>query len=429
MSSGEGNGNGGERLDSWKAITAYLGRDEATLRRWETTRGLPIRRLPGKRGASVYAYRSEIDAWLQAGASQASSADEAPAVAPTSRVRWAAAMGLAVIAAAAAGYFSSQSEALSRGIHLDVTESAVLARDDANRPLWVFTYEDTHRHVLSQLNEVTRISRREPATVFASAVARFRRSDNHVDGGRLTALETTGRLRWHFEVNDVLTMGGGTFEGPWGIDGFSIDDQSGPLRIAVAAHHYTWSPSIVSVIDGTGRRLMRYVNDGWMERVHWLPTGRLVVSGYSMARAGGMIALLDPARADGQSPDDGKHRCHSCGVDQPLQLIVMPRSEVNRATQSRFNRALVDLVGGVLVVRTEEVPSSGQGPAEAIYEFDSSLRLLRASYNDRYWEMHDQVFGSKTLSHDRANCPYRDGPDVYQSWSPETGWTTVNIAR
>jgi hypothetical protein len=39
------NGNG-ERLDSWKAIAAYLGRDVGTVRRWERTRGLPVKRVP-----------------------------------------------------------------------------------------------------------------------------------------------------------------------------------------------------------------------------------------------------------------------------------------------------------------------------------------------------------------------------------------------
>jgi Tol biopolymer transport system component len=52
----------GARLDSWKEIATYLGRSERTVRRWEHTTGLPIRRLPHKR-ASVYAFRSELDAW------------------------------------------------------------------------------------------------------------------------------------------------------------------------------------------------------------------------------------------------------------------------------------------------------------------------------------------------------------------------------
>ena len=442
---GNGHGNGRERLDSWKAISAYLGRDEATLRRWESTRGLPIRRVPGKKGASVYAYRDEIDAWLLTGQVPGPPPADPPSSQPppvpsatiparplagAKRMRWAAAAIVTVAAIAAALYFPSRGHAVGGGIHFDVSESAVRARDEDDRPLWVYSYENTHRHVLSQLNESTRISRSEPASVFAASSIRFRRSDNLVEAGRLTALDIGGSLRWRFEFEDTISMAGRSYGGPWGLDGFAIEDSDGRRRVAIAGHHYTWSPSMVAVVDDTGRRLMRYFNDGWMERVHWVPGGRLAVSGYSMSRAGGMIALLDPARADGQSPDEATHRCDNCGSDLPLHLAVMPRSEINTATASRFNRALVDLIGDRLVVRTEEVPpSSGQPPAEAIYEFDYGLRLLKASYSDRYWELHDQLFASKTLDHDRSTCPHRDGPSAYQAWSADAGWTTVKAAR
>lgn len=50
-------------LGSWKAISAYLRRDVSTVQRWEKHEGMPVHRhLHAKRG-SVYAYRSELDAW------------------------------------------------------------------------------------------------------------------------------------------------------------------------------------------------------------------------------------------------------------------------------------------------------------------------------------------------------------------------------
>jgi tetratricopeptide (TPR) repeat protein len=55
---------GEERLDGWKRIAAYLNRDVRTVRRWEKDRGLPVRRLMHDKLATVYAYRSELDAWM-----------------------------------------------------------------------------------------------------------------------------------------------------------------------------------------------------------------------------------------------------------------------------------------------------------------------------------------------------------------------------
>lgn len=53
----------GRRLESWKEIASYLGRDVTTVRRWEKREGLPVRRLHHSRLGSVYAYTAELDTW------------------------------------------------------------------------------------------------------------------------------------------------------------------------------------------------------------------------------------------------------------------------------------------------------------------------------------------------------------------------------
>jgi hypothetical protein len=68
------------RLDSWKAIAAYLGRDISTVIRWEKDKGLPVHRLPGGKRQAVFALTSEIDAWLVG--RSAESADPLVAVEP-----------------------------------------------------------------------------------------------------------------------------------------------------------------------------------------------------------------------------------------------------------------------------------------------------------------------------------------------------------
>lgn len=63
----EQNTNGTGRLDSWKEIAAFFGRDERTVKRWEHQRGLPVRRIPGGGRSPVYAYRHELEIWLRDG--------------------------------------------------------------------------------------------------------------------------------------------------------------------------------------------------------------------------------------------------------------------------------------------------------------------------------------------------------------------------
>src|SRR5580765_6726404 len=95
-----------ERLDSWKEIAAYLRRDVTTVQRWEKREGMPVHRHLHDKMGSVYALRSELDAWTRsrrpAVAPEAAEAVEAPALvttqpAPPARRRW----GLWLTAAAA----------------------------------------------------------------------------------------------------------------------------------------------------------------------------------------------------------------------------------------------------------------------------------------------------------------------------------------
>jgi tetratricopeptide (TPR) repeat protein len=55
-----------KRLDSWKEIAAFFGRDERTVKRWEKERGLPVYRVPGSSRGGVFAYAEELTEWLKA---------------------------------------------------------------------------------------------------------------------------------------------------------------------------------------------------------------------------------------------------------------------------------------------------------------------------------------------------------------------------
>jgi tetratricopeptide (TPR) repeat protein len=52
------------RLDSWKEIAAFFGRDERTVRRWEKENALPVHRVPGSAKGRVFAFESELRQWL-----------------------------------------------------------------------------------------------------------------------------------------------------------------------------------------------------------------------------------------------------------------------------------------------------------------------------------------------------------------------------
>src|SRR6202166_1800940 len=54
-----------DRLDSWKKIASYLKRDVSTVQRWERRESMPVHRHLHDKQGSVFAFRTEVDAWWE----------------------------------------------------------------------------------------------------------------------------------------------------------------------------------------------------------------------------------------------------------------------------------------------------------------------------------------------------------------------------
>lgn len=73
-----------DRLDSWKAIASYVNREVRTVQLWEKREGMPVHRHFHSRLGTVFAFRSEIEAWSRQAARQhlTSEVQAAPAESP-----------------------------------------------------------------------------------------------------------------------------------------------------------------------------------------------------------------------------------------------------------------------------------------------------------------------------------------------------------
>ena len=113
-------------LDSWKEIATYVKRDVSTVQRWEKREGMPIHRHVHDKRGSVYAFGSELDAWLQSRrlrleeeekeyerrpeAQAVAEGDHRPRVDAQAR-RWLVLGGVAVLVLLAVTYVMSRSRA------------------------------------------------------------------------------------------------------------------------------------------------------------------------------------------------------------------------------------------------------------------------------------------------------------------------------
>ena len=190
---------------------------------------------------------------------------------------------------------------------------------------------------------------------------------------------------------------------------------------------------MVTILDDKFQRLGTYWQWGWIESVHWLAPDRLLIGGFNDARDGGMAALLDPSKLGGQSPEpSGAHGyCSTCGSPGAgvLRMVVMPRTELNHATLSRFNRAVIQLLPDRIVARTIEIGFDGGNAVDALYDLSPQLDLIRASFGGAYWPLHDALRARGQLDHDREHCPDRDGPREMLSWDPARGWRAIRISQ
>jgi hypothetical protein len=304
-----------------------------------------------------------------------------------------------------------------------MTPTGIIAVDKSGREQWRYAVPPEDQRLLPPpLAEVRILAGPDPG-VLAATTYRERVGDGNILSGQLLWLTPKGTLSRTFTFDDSVNFGGVNYGPPWDIDDFSVDERSGRRRIAVAAHHDIWWPSVVTVLDEQWQRRGTFVNAGFVNEVHWLSPDRLLISGYANAHDGAMVAILDPGALEGQSPPSAEpmYQCGQCGPVAPLRYVVLPRSEANQASGSKLNGATAYLKDGRILVRTVEVPKNADA-GEALYEFSPSLELLSASFGDRYWETHRALETEGKIDHPRERCPYRDGPQGMTVWERTTGW-------
>ncbi|MBI4265736.1 MAG: hypothetical protein HY657_15280 [Acidobacteria bacterium] len=418
--------NGRDRLDSWKAVAEYLNRDVATVRRWEKTLGLPVRRVSG-RGRSVFAYREEIEAWLGATPSTARAVD-LPARHGRRRLWLAMAMSVAAATVAMLAWRGGLSGPVGP-LSIETSRAGVVARDAQGRERWRHLFPTEYDAALSEVAPASRLVLGEDPAVYVATSHRVRRADDVVEGGSVMELDLEGRVRRSFAFDDEVVFYGTRYGAPWAVTTFAVEGAGAARQLAVASHHWLWDPSLITVLDHKWRRRATFVHAGWIEQLQWLAPDRLLVGGFSHPQDGGMVALLDTTAMNGQGPEPAgtRYHCDTCGSDRPLRMVVMPRSELNLVTASRFNRAVVEVLPDRIIVRTIEIPAPGEPEAaDALYEFTRELDLTTASFGERYWNLHRALEAERKLTHSREECPDRDGPRAVLLWEPHAGWRTVH---
>lgn len=422
------------RLNSWKEISDYLGREIRTVSRWERERGLPVRRVPGGKGHSVFAYSDELDAWLAGQSSLRTAAAPADATTSNAMARLTRAVPqpwrrtvLALAVVALLGGLTAVAVGV-RTRPLDVRTfairgSTIAALDGEAREVWSHELEGEVRLPAAKSvvdDDVDGDDGREIVAGLSLALTPLESRD------LLVRFDNNGTRRWSRSLSDSLTFGAGEYGPPWKTGAVFVYGVEGETRIAWTMHHRTWWPSILAVLDAEGRLLSRFANAGWMMALNITADQRhLLVGGWSNEHDGTILAALDVHQPTGSSPESpgSQFECLTCPAGRPVRYFVMPRPELATLTGYRMHTPLIDVTSsGTIEVRGRQNPLPSES-AEIVYEFSPSLTPVRATASDAYWDWHRQLEADGKVDHDAAICPERNGFTVRQ-WD-RAGWPDV----
>ena len=418
-----------ERLDSWKAIANYLGRDIRTAVRWEAERGLPVRRVPGTKRSGVFAYREELDAWLAAHPTGNGDppAERTPEPAAIPRRVWIyATTAVAVGIVLAAGFISWADDPAV--VRLDIRGTELRALDDESGVLWTHGFDaavlEPGNGRWTHIGDLDGVDGNEIV-----AVVKVGRKPGGEIVDQLLAFSNDGRLEWTRIPDAQLRFGDGAYGPPWTSEDLLAFESDGQPRLAWAIRHYTWWPSMVLVFDAGGAERGRFVNSGWIRRLAISQDGSvLFASGISNAHRATFVARLDAAHVAGSSPEDtdSSFACLECGADRPLGYVVAPRTDVSEQAifPPLYAPEIQTFSDGHFQLRVSE--NSDPSPPEMIYEFSAAHAVTRARFSERFWDSHRRLHADGTLQHDERDCPLRAGLDV-REWTPSTGWHILRV--
>ena len=424
------------RLDSWKAIADYLGRDVRTLLRWEKEKGLPVHTVPGGKRRTVYAFKHEIDEWLaKSPVTDESPEQPAPGWLASFKTFW---QGMPIVVRTLLGVFFLGfagfgaylfSESRSPALTTLLQEGNRLVAISPNSSVaWTYDFLPNSSQVLQSIVLPKRGTNDEAGVVATVDLGEGK-------GHRLYFISPRGQFLWQFQPGDPLTFGAGEYRLSWGFllaGTFQVGMQT---KILLATRDYTWWPSQLLVLNLRGQVEDRFVNAGWISSAYFLqsPLGQVVVvGGVSNSFDGAFLAVLDAKQISGSSPErlGSPYECRNCPAGRPLKYFVFPRSELNVATASLLYAANGYPQGDTIpIVKWEVAGDLGQGYPESIYEFSLDFQLRRASYGDHYWEWHRRLEKEGKLKHSREQCPERNGPPRVLQWDAQNGWQEIHPAQ
>lgn len=436
-----------DRLDSWKAIAIFIDRNERTAKRWEEECGMPVHRVPGRTRGPVYAFRSEIEEWLQTQASSEENVPVPPAndviKAPVgqSRMRWRGAAIVVAVAVLAVGV----ALVVPRVIRPSNPERAVVvgaeltAYDRADHAIWRYHFPaplepphslpdfDPRQNAQIHIADLKGDGRNEVIVSAAHGI-------EHTGPDGVYCFAADGHLLWHYEPRAEFNFVVRPARGPWKIHALAIVPTESTKTVWAAFTDPMYAPTIVASVDAGGTAQIRYISSGNVNAL----IGTTNQSG-SFVLAGGInneyraasLAVLDvrqPVATSPQTPGN-PFACTTCPASQPVRFVLLPRSEVNIASGLPYNwvQKLGWRDGRILAETIEQRETAATVPIGELVEFSEDFVPKSISFSAGYKEAHERMNQMGLINHKWSECKEQARPAVARVWDNAQGWREIQV--
>jgi hypothetical protein len=392
----------GREFTSWKEIADYLGVNVRTAQKWETERGLPIRRLPGAGRGRVLVSVAELERWKQSGPP---ATPAAPPPEPGRRGKswkWGAALVLLALAAAGLWVVLGPKPV---PVSCRVDGNALIVYDSRGRELW--------RKVLpAEAHEPD--PRPDHRTVWLDDID----GDGQVEllyaylpkgpevESPLFCFSQTGAEKWRFVPGRKVETRLEPFAPPYRPLALAViqPEPNGPKQVVVTSLHNLYYPTQVAVLDSAGRLLREYWHSGHLVTLAAADLDgdgvpELYLGGISNSHRQAVMVVLDPRRLGGASHEDNlDYQLLGFGPPVERARVLFPRSCLNRLSQPQNVVRNFFTSGGELrvFVFEEYLPKD---TSLAIWHFDASLHFSRVVLSDDFKARHHELELTHAIQH------------------------------
>jgi hypothetical protein len=398
-------------LTSWKEIAQRLQVSVRTAQLWEKERGLPIRRVPGKRGR-VYLREEDLVVWLhghevlrEEGGEAAEPSDAQTAVAagepaipflvsmllhpPLAFMIFAGALVLALIIVWAS---TVQAPETGEPATWRIEPDMLVVSNRMGHPLFSAYFSEGLREEPygNGENFEPRIADLDGDGVNEVIFSAF---TDRAEESALIVFDAYGRELWRHRPGLLVSTAREAFDDIYTIaDVHLLPQPDGTQDVLLSAHHRIFYPTVLTRLGPDGAVKARYWHAGHIGHgadrlivadVDTDGKPEVLLTGVSNARNAATLILLDPEDMDGAAYEpELAYRFQQLPVAHEVARIFFPRSSLTPA-DDRYNVASAIVPGrSTFTVSVEQV--LGDAAPHILYTFSPEMELLKVTADDSF---------------------------------------------